>query len=161
MFVIESFRGMLSARRLGRGGVVLFAGLVLLGFASIAEGKSSYHTRGGKALEGYDAVSYFTEGRAVKGSPSHQARWGGVTWLFSSAQNRETFLGSPARYAPQFGGYCAYGVSQGYTVRGDPNQWSVVRGKLYVNYNAGVKRQWEAKRGSLRDAVDFWRAMKK
>ena len=163
MFVIESFRGMLLARRLSscrvglrgvgfRGvrlcGVVLLAGLVFSGVFSNAEAKNSFHTRGGQALEGYDAVSYFTQGNAVRGSPSYAASWGGVEWLFSSAKNRDTFLSNPSRYAPQFGGYCAYGISQGYRVRGDPEQWSVYKGKLYVNYSAGVKRQWQARKDS-------------
>ena len=157
MSVFESFRGMVLARRLGIFGVVLLAGFVFSGFSSVAEAKDSYHTRKGRALEGYDAVSYFTQARAVRGNPSYAARWGGVEWLFSNAKNRDTFLGSPERYAPQFGGYCAYGVSQGYTVRGDPEQWNVYRGRLYVNYNAGVKRQWEARKDSyIRQAQGRW-----
>ena len=148
MSVIENSRKILLARRRCLGGVVLLAGLLFLGFPSVVEGKSPFHTRSGRALEGYDAVSYFTQARAERGSPSYAARWGGVEWLFSSAKNRETFLVDPERYAPQFGGYCAYGVAQGYTVRGDPEQWNVYRGKLYVNYNAGVKKQWEARKDS-------------
>ena len=159
MFAIKigSLRGMFRTRRLCIYGVVLFGWLVFSGLSSVAEAKNSYYTRGGYALEGYDAVAYFTEGGAVRGSSSYKARWGGVEWLFSSAKNRETFLGSPARYAPQFGGYCAYGVSQGYTVRGDPEQWNVYRGKLYVNYSAGVRRQWEARKESyIRQARGRW-----
>ncbi len=148
MFAIDYLRGVFRARRLCVYGVVLFGWLVFSGLSSVAEGKNLYRTRGGHALEGYDAVAYFTQGSAVRGSSSYMARWEGVEWLFASAKNRNIFLESPARYAPQFGGYCAYGVSQGYTVRGDPEQWSVVRGKLYVNYSAGVKRQWEARRES-------------
>ena len=160
MFVFEFFRRMLATRRLRVCGLALCAGLVFSGFASEAEGKNPFHTRGGRALEGYDAVAYFTQARAVRGSPSHKARWGGVEWLFSSAENREIFLGSPERYAPQFGGYCAYGVAQGYTVRGDPKQWSVYRERLYVNYNANVKRQWAAKKESyIMQARGRWPAV--
>ena len=153
----RKFRGEVFSKRCFLFGLLLVAGLVCSGMASVAEGKGRFHTRGGKALEGYDAVSYFTQGRAVRGNPSYKARWKGVEWLFSSAENRDKFLGSPERYAPQFGGYCAYGVAQGYTVRGDPQQWSVYGGRLYVNYNAGIKRQWEARKdGYIRQAKGKW-----
>jgi hypothetical protein len=95
------------------------------------------------ALDGYDPVAYFKSGKATKGSPDQAVTWNGATWNFASAENKAAFETSPQDYAPQFGGYCAWAVSQGYTAKGDPNNWRIVGGKLYVNYNASVQRNWE------------------
>ena len=66
----------------------------------------------------------------------------GATWRFASAKNRDAFAAMPAKYAPQYGGYCAWAVSLGYTASTDPEAWKVVDGKLYLNYSKGVQRQW-------------------
>lgn len=95
------------------------------------------------AVGGYDPVAYFVEGKPVAGSASITHQWSGVTWRFASEKNRDLFKANPAKYAPQYGGYCAWAVSQGYTAKGDPNHWKVVGGKLYLNYNAGVQKTWE------------------
>jgi YHS domain-containing protein len=95
------------------------------------------------AVGGYDPVAYFTEGRPVAGNSSFTHQWKGATWRFASAKNRDLFKASPEKYAPQYGGYCAWAVSQGYTAKGDPNHWKVVDGKLYLNYDAGVQKNWE------------------
>ncbi|MCB1436054.1 MAG: YHS domain-containing protein [Rhodobiaceae bacterium] len=96
----------------------------------------------GTAVGGYDPVAYFTEGKPVAGSAQFTHSWQGVTWRFASAANRDAFKAAPERYAPQYGGYCAWAVSQGYTAKGDPQIWKVVGGKLYLNYSAGVQQQW-------------------
>ena len=98
----------------------------------------------GLGAKGYDPVAYFTQGRPVKGSATHQVEWSGATWRFSSAASLEAFRANPARYAPQFGGYCAWAVSQHYLAPGDPNFWKIVDGKLYLNANARAKQLWEA-----------------
>lgn len=98
----------------------------------------------GVGAGGYDVVAYFTDGRALRGSADHAASYNGATWHFANADNKAAFEANPAKYAPQFGGYCAWAVSQGYTAKGDPNHWSVVDGKLYLNYNGSVKSRWEA-----------------
>ena len=90
---------------------------------------------------GYDVVSYQT-GSPVEGKAEFSTRWKGAVWLFSSAENRNAFVAAPEKYAPQFGGYCAWAVSQGYTAKGDPDAWSVVSGKLYLNYSQSVKSTW-------------------
>lgn len=108
-----------------------------------AQQPARYLDRGGVALGGYDAVAYFTESRAVKGDPRFEFSWDGATWRFVSAEHRDRFAREPQRYAPQFGGYCAYAVSRGYTASADPEAWSVVNGKLYVNYSMRVKKTWE------------------
>ncbi len=96
-----------------------------------------------KALRGYDPVAYFTHGRPVEGSERFTHQWQGATWRFASAENRDSFAADPERYAPQYGGYCAWAVSQGYTASTDPEAWRIVDGKLYLNYSKSVQRRWE------------------
>jgi YHS domain-containing protein len=100
-------------------------------------------TFGNLAVKGFDAVAYFTEGEAVKGSKKHSMEWMGATWRFATAANLEAFAAEPERYAPQYGGYCAWAVSQGQTAGIDPQAWSIVGGKLYLNYSHEIKAQWE------------------
>ncbi len=98
----------------------------------------------GLALRGYDAVAYFTEGKPVAGRAEFQHKWNGAVWQFSSAANRDAFTKNTEKYAPQYGGYCAYAVSRGYTADGDPQVWKIVDGKLYLNYNQEARQLWEA-----------------
>ena len=95
------------------------------------------------AVGGYDPVAYFIEGKPVEGKKDFTYAWNGVTWRFANAKNLDAFKTNPEAYAPQYGGYCAWAVSQGYTAKGDPKAWSIVGGKLYLNYNADVKKTWE------------------
>jgi YHS domain-containing protein len=95
------------------------------------------------AAGGYDPVAYFTEGKPVAGKSDITHQWKGATWRFASEKNRDLFKAKPEAYAPQYGGYCAWAVSQGYTAKGDPNYWKVVDGKLYLNYDASVQKNWE------------------
>ena len=97
----------------------------------------------GNALRGYDAVAYFAVDKAVKGDPKFEYAWNGAKWFFSSEENMNKFKANPEDYAPQFGGYCAYAVSEGYTADADPEAWKVVDGKLYLNYNHDVQKTWE------------------
>lgn len=97
----------------------------------------------GLAIKGYDAVAYFEEGKPVAGKAEHAFAWMGATWRFASARNLDRFRARPAHYAPQYGGYCAWAVSQGYTADIDPDAWKIVDGKLYLNYNKSVQANWE------------------
>jgi YHS domain-containing protein len=97
----------------------------------------------GVAVAGYDPVAYFTDKKPVKGKPDISYSWKGATWRFASAKNRDAFKANPETYAPQYGGHCAWAVSQGYTAKGDPKVWKIVGGKLYLNYNAQVQQNWE------------------
>jgi YHS domain-containing protein len=109
------------------------------------------------AVGGYDPVAYFTEGKPVRGRSDITFEWKGATWRFASEKNRDLFKARPQAYAPQYGGYCAYAVSQGYTAHGDPRQWSLVDGKLYLNYNASVKRTWDKNKASYIASGDkYW-----
>ena len=96
----------------------------------------------GGAIRGYDPVAYHAEGKPVAGKRAHRVEWKGATWSFASAENKALFEGDPEKYAPRYGGYCAWAVSQGYTASIDPDAWSIVEGKLYLNYSLGVRDQW-------------------
>jgi YHS domain-containing protein len=100
----------------------------------------------GVALHGHDAVAYFTGGKAVPGTAQFEYAWQGARWRFSSAANREAFAKSPATYAPQFGGYCAWAVSRNYTADIDPAAFAVVNGKLYLNYSRLIQARWRLDR---------------
>jgi YHS domain-containing protein len=103
-----------------------------------------YVAADGLAASGYDVTAYFLRGKPVRGNAMHQIQYKGVTWRFESADSLTRFKADPAAFAPQFGGYCAWAVSQGYIASGDPQQWKVVGGKLYLNFNARAKELWEA-----------------
>ena len=98
---------------------------------------------GGTAINGFDPVAYFTEGRPVEGSSAFTHDWNGATWRFANASNRDRFAAHPEAFAPQYGGYCAWAVSQGYTASTDPEAWKIVDEKLYLNYSKSVQAQWE------------------
>jgi len=95
------------------------------------------------SVGGYDPVAYFKEGKPVVGNNSDIWTWKGATWRFASAENREAFRQKPEAFAPAYGGYCAWAVSQGYTAKGDPKYWKIVEGKLYLNYDGNVQKNWE------------------
>ena len=97
----------------------------------------------GVAVKGYDVVAYATDGAATKGRAEFEYRWQGGIWRFANAANRDRFAADPARFAPQFGGYCSWAVSRGYTADIDPDAWKIVDGKLYLNYSRRVQRMWE------------------
>ncbi len=94
------------------------------------------------ALDGNDAVAYFKSGKPIKGQAQHSVSWNGATWHFASAENKAAFEANPRSFAPQYGGYCAWAVSEGYTAKGDPGVWRIVDGKLYLNYNTSVQADW-------------------
>lgn len=99
-------------------------------------------SRGDVAILGHDPVAYFTLGKAVRGSDEHVWTWMGAKWKFASRAHLEAFKASPTKYAPQYGGYCAYGVSRGYLVKIDPEQFRIIDDKLYLNYDAEAQAEW-------------------
>lgn len=107
-----------------------------------------------RALRGYDPVAYFSLGKATAGKTEFSAVHEGATYLFASAAHRDTFVATPARYLPQYGGYCAYAASQGYKADADPKAWHVIDGRLFVNYNASVAKTWAAKAADYIKAGD-------
>lgn len=126
--------------------LVNLAGAVVLFFAaSVALAADDVYTGflSEKALSGYDAVAYFTEGKPVKGNKKFQFRYKDADWYFSSAENKEKFAEKPEAYAPQYGGYCAWAVgANGAKAPGDPKYWRIVNNKLYLNYNKDVQQKW-------------------
>lgn len=110
------------------------------GFAASPVNKTFF---GGVAIEGYDPVAYFTDGKPVEGSKEHTFEWRGATWRFATAEHRDLFAAAPEKYAPQYGGYCAWAVSQGYTASIDPAAWKIYEEKLYLNYDLDVQKKWQ------------------
>ena len=117
---------------------------VAAAFVNPAEaGSAPIYAESGVAVDGTDVVAYFTEGRPVAGDAAFAHDWQGVTWRFSTEANRDAFAADPEAYAPQYGGYCAWAVSEGYTASTTPDAWRIVDGKLYLNYSRSVQRRWE------------------
>ncbi|HKU43024.1 MAG TPA: YHS domain-containing (seleno)protein [Polyangiales bacterium] len=96
------------------------------------------------AIGGYDPVAYFEEGKPVRGKPELSYEYRAARWLFSSEARRQKFAKSPAAYAPQYDGYCAYGVSRGHLVNIEPAAFTIRDGKLYLNYSLDIRKQWLA-----------------
>jgi YHS domain-containing protein len=96
----------------------------------------------GIAVRGTDVVAYFTDGRPTPGRAAFSHQWRGATWPFGSAAHRDLFAADPERYAPAYGGFCAFAVSEGYTAPVDPNAWRMVDGRLYLNYDLSVRERW-------------------
>ncbi len=122
-----------------RGPIVI--ALVWAAFAAQALG-GTFFEKDGAAIRGYDPVAYFTQNKPVPGLPEFSAEYKGSTFRFASQANRDAFVADPERYAPQYGGYCAFGAAGGYKAKVDPAAFTVVAGKLYLNYNADVQKQW-------------------
>ena len=115
---------------------------------------------GGVAIDGYDPVAYFTMGRPVQGRSEFSMNWNGASWRFANSEPRELFRADPERYAPQYGGYCAFAIAHGQTAGIDPNAWAIVDGKLYLNYDADIQRQWVANQAEfIRLANQKWPAL--
>jgi YHS domain-containing protein len=131
-------------------------GTVLLTLALSAQAQSNVDSSG-LALKGYDPVAYFAEGRPVPGKPEFTARHEGATYRFASAASRDAFRAAPAKYAPQYGGYCAFGMASGYKAPIEPEAWTIVEGRLYLNYNLPVRSRWSADiPGFIRKADANW-----
>jgi YHS domain-containing protein len=106
------------------------------------------------ALQGYDPVAYFTRGQAVRGDRRISAEHNGVTYHFSNADDKAMFLARPDKYAPQYGGFCAYGTAHDLKLTGDPELWDIVDGKLYLVSNPEAMRAWQQERPSYISRAD-------
>lgn len=133
-----------------------FLGLVAFGLALAASGASAQvNTNGGpNAIGGYDPVAYFTDHAAVRGVAEHAFDWHGAHWLFASEEHRALFAATPARYAPSYGGYCAYAAADGRLVSVDPNAWHVEGGRLFLNYSLEIRTRWLADRAHYVSEAD-------
>lgn len=126
------------------GAVGVAAGLATTAPTSAGSSKPAINQIGspGVAIKGFDPVAYFTVGKPTKGSTEFTTSYRGAEWRFASAENKATFDTDPEKYVPVYGGYCAYGVAQGYLVKIEGDAWAVRDGKLYLNYDRGVQRTW-------------------
>ena len=139
--------------------IMLFSALLL--FSAVqAEDRIYTGLFSNKALDGHDPVAYFTLGRPVKGQKRFRLKYQGVDWYFSSAEHRRLFQADPEKYAPRYGGYCAWAVGHGTTARGDPQHWSIREGRLYLNYDADIQKDWLADpQRWIREADKHWPAV--
>jgi len=112
------------------------------------------------AIKGYDPVAYFTENKAVKGNKKLSFIWHGSKWLFSSEQHKSLFVNDPEKYAPQYGGWCAYAMSDGRTVSIDPKAFDIYNNKLYLNYSKSVLGHWRKEKDLfIKQANDYYPAV--
>lgn len=132
--------------------------MVLVGNCWMAQAqKPEVFSKDGFAIGGYDAVAYFLEQKPVKGLEQITFTWNDAVWLFATEKNRDSFRLNPEKYAPQFGGYCAYGMSRGYKAPTSADAFSIVGGKLYLNYNTNVRNEWNKDQtGYIEKAVKNW-----
>ena len=132
--------------------------IALFALFSIVQAKaqqSEIFATGGKAIKGYDAVAFFKQSKAIKGADSLSYQWKGAYWLFASQDDMDAFKAAPEKYAPQYGGYCAYGTAQGHKAPTQTDTWTVVNEKLYFNYNAKVKEIWVKDQANFIQTADL------
>jgi len=121
-----------------------------------------FFEKNGVAIHGYDPVAYFKENKPVRGAEEWRAEYQGSTFLFASQANRDAFRADPAKYAPQYGGFCASGTAGGYKAKIDPAAFTVVDGKLYLNYNEDVRKRWSGDtKGYIAKADRNWPTVSK
>lgn len=126
-----------------------------------SEAQTRYFNKSGVAINGYDPVAYFTDNKPVEGSKQFSYSWEGAEWHFRNQQNLDTFKQNPEKYAPQFGGYCAYGVSEDHKSPTQPEAFTIVDQKLYLNYNMKVKELWmKDTKGRIEKAEGNWVTLK-
>lgn len=117
---------------------------------------------GNLAIEGYDPVAYFTEGRPVKGSSEFEFIWEDAKWRFSSDKNKKLFMEQPKKYAPQYGGYCAFAMNLGEKYKISPEYFAIHNGKLYLNFNSDVQEKWfKEKESMIENANKNWKNLEK
>jgi len=103
------------------------------------------------AIEGYDTVAYFTLQKATPGDKNFNHIWNGRTWYFSNAEHRNMFIENPQKYAPQFNGFCANGLSDGHAVEASPKNWRIIDNKLYLFFSERGRNKWE---GNVKPLID-------
>ncbi len=135
----------------------LFIALALLfmQIASFAQ-KASVFSVDGKAIRGYDVVAFFTNHQPVIGIDSINYQWNDANWFFASKENKALFVKNPEKYAPQYGGYCAYGTAGNHKAPTQIDTWTILNDKLYFNYNTKVKEYWNKKQDSLIERANFY-----
>jgi len=133
---------MTTSKNITRRVILLLGALFVFAATPVLADKTTYQS-GGVAINGYDPVAYFVDNAPIKGDTALGYTWNGTKWQFANQKNLAAFKENPEKFAPKFGGYCAYAVSQGYTALTDPNAWSIVDGSLYLNYSKSVRSRWQ------------------
>ena len=151
MLIFTAFRALASLRRAAAWGLGLSIAMAIVSLAAGMAGASgnTHHVNvdvNGYSINQYDPVAYFTEGRPVRGNSEIFAEYKGAKYAFASKDNRRRFLDSPDKYVPQYGGYCAYGVTHGGKSDVDPEVWEIVDGKLYLMLSGGTMSVWQKKK---------------
>ena len=118
----------------------------------------NYNTTSGIALKGYDPVSYFNSEQPTSGDSQYTHEWRGAIWQFANAENMKLFIDNPESYAPQFGGFCSFAVSKGFTADISPEAWHIEGGDLFVFADKNVRDDWVAglADGSLLESTGNW-----
>ena len=141
--------------------VLALGGAFLLGLSAPSSAGEKVNTGyfGNVAIQGYDPVAYFTQGKAVKGSEKHKLKWLGAYWQFASEKHKKLFTAKPRNYAPQYGGHCATGmaISGGLTRDIDPEAWAIIDNKLYLNYSKDTNTLLTGNVVSLEKADEHWK----
>ena len=139
----------------------IFLSIIILSSLGQAYAQREVFIKLDAAIQGYDPVAYFRKAMPVKGRPEFSYKWKEATWYFSSQTNLDTFKASPEKFAPQFGGYCAYGMAEGHKAPTSPDAWTILDDKLYLNYNKSVQQLWNKDRpGNIEKAVRNWPSVK-
>ncbi len=140
----------------------LVAPFVLFSSTAFATDTVNVSGKSKVALSGFDTVAFFTDSKAVNGSPFISAEHGGATYFFANEEHKQLFLAKPEKYEPQFGGYCAFGVAEERLFPVDISTWLVRDGKLYLNLNADVRKKFDADIDAiLRKANASWPRIQK
>ena len=140
-------------RILVRRAAYLLLAVVLSASGALADGKINVD-KNRIAIKGYDPVAYFTESKPVRGKPEYKTKWHDASWMFSSAENLDKFKGDPDKYSPRYGGFCALAVASGRKADIDPTAWSIVNGRLYLNYNRQSRESWREHTAENIDKAD-------
>jgi YHS domain-containing protein len=150
-----------SSNKKNRMKSMIITCFTLLLSAGIFGQSTKFTGKNGVAINGYDPVAYFTQQKALVGNDAFTFEWSGSKWKFVSQANLDSFKMAPEKYAPQYGGFCAYGTSENHLSPTDPKAWTIVNNKLYLNYNLDVKQLWIKDTATRIKAADgYWPALK-
>ena len=140
--------------------IVSVSVMFFISLAAVAQKSEVFNTPDG-AIHGYDPVAYFKENKPVKGDRKYSLSWKSANWYFVSQQNLDAFKANPGMYAPQYGGYCAYGLANGHKATTEPDAWLISDGKLYLNYDKDVQVKWKKKQADYIQTADkLWPGIK-
>lgn len=141
--------------------ILILMALFWVGMGTALAQKSPVFTTSAGAIRGYDPVAYFKESKPILGKSALTYVWQGASWHFATQQNLDAFRASPETFAPQYGGYCAYGTAGGYKAPIDPQAWTLAGGKLYLNYSKDVQQTWSKdQKAFIQKADQHWPRIK-